>query len=92
MTKEKENDMRTRKIYLTGQEKPFIVRDYSQKNNGKYGVGDVNWRWIPFFVGLVLAIIITFLLDFALFGTPFPCETVKTFEDGSSVQKCSVRN
>ena len=81
--------MRTRKIYLTSQEKAVTVRD---SNNGKYGVGGVNWQWFPFWAGVVLAIALPFLLDFAMFGTPFPCETIKTFEDGSSVQKCSVRN
>lgn len=81
--------MRTRKIYLTNQEKPMVVKDSTSRG---YGVGDVDWRWFPFWAGVILAIVVPFLLDFAMFGTPFPCETIKTFEDGSSVQKCSVRN
>ena len=91
MTKKEKSDMRTREIYLTGQEKPFIVRNYSQKNNGKDGVGGVNWRWFPFWAGFILAMVIPFLLDWALFGTPIPCQTEKVFKDGSSIQRCEVR-
>lgn len=79
--------MRTRKIYLTDGEKAFTVR----KNNSGNGVGAVNWRWFPFWAGVVLALVLPFLIDFALFGTPFPCKTIQTFEDGSSVQSCEVR-
>lgn len=60
--------------------------------NRKNGVGDVNWRWIPFLVGFFLALTLPFFLDFVLFGSPVPCETIQSFEDGSSIQKCSVRN
>lgn len=81
--------MRTRKIYLTSQEKPVLVRDFTKRGNGGR---DVNWRWFPFFAGFVLAMILPFLIDWALFGTPTPCQTEKVFEDGSSIQSCEVRN
>lgn len=45
-----------------------------------------------FIAGVVLALIAPLLLDWAMFGHPIPCETVKTFEDGSSIQNCRVRN
>ncbi len=79
--------MRSRKLYLTGQEKPFIVRNGNKGN----AVADVNWGWFPFVVGFILALAIPFLMDWALFGTPTPCSTTKVFEDGSSLQSCEVR-
>lgn len=56
----------------------------------KNGVGHVNWRWFPFFVGFVLALVLPFLIDLALFGNPQPCHTEKVYEDGSSTQLCKV--
>lgn len=44
-----------------------------------------------FFIGAVVGICLPLLMDLVLFGTLMPCETVKTFEDGSSIQNCSVR-
>lgn len=90
----------TGKIYLTKREIDefgmgkikFTNREKSVIKSGKNGVGNVNWRWIPFLVGFLIALALPFLIDYALFGNAMPCETVKTFEDGSSVQKCSVRN
>lgn len=45
-----------------------------------------------FFIGAVVGILIPMLLDLSLFGTITPCHTVSHYEDGSSVQKCEVRN
>lgn len=44
-----------------------------------------------FIAGVVLALIAPLLIDWALFGTPTPCKTIKSFEDGSSIQACSVK-
>lgn len=44
-----------------------------------------------FIAGLVVALIAPLLIDWALFGTPTPCETIKKYEDGSSVQACRVK-
>lgn len=64
----------------------------TRKNQmGKNGVRDVNWRWIHFFAGFLLALALPFLIDLALFGNPMPCQTEKVYEDGSSIQKCEVR-
>ena len=64
---------------------------YGNQNRGN-AVGGVNWRWFPFFAGFLLAVVLPFLIDWALFGTPTPCQTEKVFENGSSIQSCEVRN
>jgi hypothetical protein len=43
-------------------------------------------------IGIIIGVLMPLIMDLFLFGTPFPCSTVTTYEDGSSVQKCSVRN
>lgn len=83
--------MRTQEIYLTRRENGGIVRNYNRGYVGKDGVRDVNCRWFPFVAGFLLAMAIPFLLDWALFGTPVPCQTTQVFEDGSSIQSCEVR-
>jgi hypothetical protein len=44
-----------------------------------------------FIAGIVVALIAPLLIDLVLFGTITPCETIKSYEDGSSVQRCSVK-
>lgn len=40
--------------------------------------------------GVILGLLMPFLVDYALFGTPMPCKTVQVYEDGSSIQSCKV--
>ena len=40
---------------------------------------------------IAIGLLLPLLMDVVLFGTPTPCETVVRYEDGSSVQHCSVR-
>lgn len=88
LTNKKEHDMRTRKIYLTSQEKPVIVRHYQRR---EMGLRTLNWHWFPFFCGFLVALALPFLIDWALFGTPTPCHTEKVYNNGSSLQSCEVR-
>ena len=43
-----------------------------------------------FFLGLAIAAALPLAIDFALFGTITPCETIQRYNDGSTIQKCSV--
>jgi hypothetical protein len=70
--------MRTRGTYKVG----------SHVNLKKKGISKTTWAFIA---GFILALIVPFLIDWVLFGTPTPCHTVKTYEDGSSLQACEVR-
>lgn len=42
-------------------------------------------------IGVVIGIALPLLLDLFLFGTVTPCHTIKHYEDGSSVQACTVK-
>lgn len=42
-------------------------------------------------IGIFIGLAIPFIVDFALFGDFTPCKTFIKFEDGSSLQACSVR-
>lgn len=42
-------------------------------------------------IGVFIGAIMPLAIDFALFGTVKPCETVTRYEDGSSIIKCSVK-
>ena len=85
--------MRTRKIKLTGQKKRFIISNHGNAKitTGGNGVGHVNYRWIPIFIGVLIGLMLPFLIDWAMFGNPTPCHSIKVFEDGSSLQSCQVR-
>jgi hypothetical protein len=42
-------------------------------------------------LGAVLVVVVGAAIDYMLFGTIKPCETVQRFEDGSSIINCSVK-
>lgn len=44
-----------------------------------------------FLLGMVIGLAYPFAIDWALFGDATPCHTIKVYEDGSSIQGCSVR-
>lgn len=44
-----------------------------------------------FILGLAIATLAPFLGDYILFNDFTPCETVTVYEDGSSIQACTVK-
>lgn len=42
-------------------------------------------------IGIVIGLLFPLAIDYVMFGTISPCETVTAYEDGSSVQHCSVK-
>ena len=42
-------------------------------------------------IGVVIGLLLPLLADWALFGTPIPCEVTVKYEDGSTIQHCEVR-
>lgn len=43
------------------------------------------------FIGVIIGLILPLLIDWLLFGSVTPCHTIKKFEDGSSIQACTVK-
>lgn len=43
------------------------------------------------FYGLAIGIAIPFAIDILLFGTPTPCHTIYSYNDGSSIQACGSK-
>lgn len=50
-----------------------------------------NQGRIIFLLGLLLGVMTPFLIDIVMFGTPMPCKTTESFQDGSSLQLCEVK-
>ena len=46
---------------------------------------------ITFLLGILLGVLMPFLVDIAMFGTPMPCHTIESLGNGDSIQKCEVR-
>lgn len=75
---------------VSGMESGLTKTGKSVIKLGENGVGRVNWLWTLIF-GVLIGLALPFLIDWALFGNPTPCHSVKVFEDGSSIQACEVR-
>ena len=77
-----------RGINLTRKQKKFLIGNPEKAQND---VSDVNYGLTPIFIGIILGLLLPFLVDWILFSTPFPCQTIANYEDGSSIQACKVR-
>ena len=42
-------------------------------------------------IGVIIGLVLPLMMDWLLFGSINPCHTVKKFEDGSTIQACTVK-
>lgn len=42
-------------------------------------------------LGLAIGMLVPMMIDWSLFHTISPCRTIQQFEDGSTIQRCTVR-